>query len=123
MLLDFHPLFLFQPEFGLFGIMGTSDLKFALTALSMVFRAVSFPGLFFSFICRPHDQFPHLAAAKSAKGQAAPCDARGLAVKGFALALLLRTTAHSSNAYLLIDIWLVAFSPVSVYTAQILIVP
>jgi hypothetical protein len=42
---------------------------------------------------------------------------------GFALALLLGATTDSSAAYLLLNIWLILFSPAAVYNAQLLIVP
>jgi hypothetical protein len=44
-------------------------------------------------------------------------------VIGFPLALPLGATTYSFAACFLLNIWLIPFSPVAVYRAQILIVP
>jgi hypothetical protein len=49
-------------------------------------------------------------------------DARSVGVKGFTLALLLDATTYWSATYVRLNIGLIPFSPVAVYTAQILIV-
>jgi hypothetical protein len=58
--------------------------------------------------------------AKSAKAGPTSGDARGIEVMDFALALALGATTYSAAAYFLLDIGPIRFSPVAVYTTQML---